>query len=117
MSDPAQLALARKAIADGVTGCYEWDGRQAERVRNDARLQGLTPEYLRQRLREHVCGGGAITQHEEKRPEYSYRDYWYKAILPESGFKHGVFIELELTDPDPDLPAVTIWNAHPQVKR
>ena len=31
-------------------------------------------------------------------------------------FKHGIFVEMELTEDDPDLPGVTIFNAHPQAK-
>jgi hypothetical protein len=116
MNDPAELALAEAAIASGVTGCYEWDDKQAERVRADPGLQGLTPEYIRRRLHEFITTGGKLHQVVETRPEYSYRRYYYKAIVPEPGFPNGVFVELELTDDDPDLPCVTLWNAHPQTR-
>jgi hypothetical protein len=116
MSDSIELALVVAAIASGVTGCYEWDDKAAERVRGDPALQGLTPEYIRQRLYEFVVSGGKIQQVPEKRPHYSHRKYYYKAIINEPGFKHGLFVEMELIDADPELPCITIFNAHPQTK-
>ena len=116
MSNPAQLALAEAAIASGVTGCYEWDDREAERIRGDPQLCGLTPEYIRQRLYVFISNGNHLKQVRERRSRYSHREYYYKAILPEPGAKDGLFVELELTDSDPDLPCVTIFNAHPQSK-
>jgi hypothetical protein len=117
MSDAAELALAEEAIRHGLTttGCCEWDEEAAERVRNDPSLQGLTPEYIRDRLCQFITKeGGSLQQVKESRPEYSYRTYWYKAVFQEAGFKNGIFVELELTETDPDLPGVTIFNAHPQ---
>jgi hypothetical protein len=110
------IVLVKAAIASGVTGCYEWDDKQAERVRNDPGLQGLTPEYIRTRLHEFVVAGGEIDQRRECRSEYSHREFWYMAIIPEPGFKHGIFVEMELTDEDADLPCVTLFNSHPENK-
>jgi hypothetical protein len=110
------IALVKAAIASGVTGCYEWDDKQAERVRNDPGLQGLTPEYIRTRLHEFIVAGGEIDQRRECRSEYSHREFWYMAIIPEPGFKHGIFVEMELTDEDADLPCVTLFNAHAENK-
>ena len=117
MSDPAQLALAEDAVRHGArtTGCCEWDDKAAERVRSDPSLQGLTPEYIRVRLCRFIAAeGGRLRQIRESRPEYSHRAYWYKAVFPEPGFANGIFVELELTETDPQLPGVTIFNAHPQ---
>ena len=61
-----------------------------------------------------IAEGGRLQHVKETREEYSYRAYWYKAVFPEPGFTHGIFVELELTETDPDLPGVTIFNAHPQ---
>ena len=72
MSDLAELALVEAAIASGVTGCYEWDDKEAERVRDDPSLLGLTPEYIRQRLPQFVVGGGKIQQVPESRALYSF---------------------------------------------
>ncbi len=117
MSDPAERALAEEAVRQGLktTGCCEWNDKAAERVSNDPSLQGLTPEYIRDRLCQFIAvEGGSLQQVRESRPEYSYRTYWYKAVFPETGFRHGIFVELELTETDPQLPGVTIFNAHPQ---
>lgn len=116
MANPAEQALAEAAVASGVTGCCEWNDREADRVRGDTRLQGLTPEYIREILCKFIRAGNRLQQIPERRQHYSYREYYYKAIIPEPGFMHGLFVELELTDPDPDLPCVTIFNAHPQLK-
>jgi hypothetical protein len=117
MSDSAEIVLAEDAVRHGVrtTGCCEWDDEAAERVRSDPSLLGLTPEYIRDRLCQFIAAeGGKLQQVKESRPEYSYRAYWYKAVLPEPGFKHGLFVEIELSETDPQLPGVTIFNAHPQ---
>jgi hypothetical protein len=116
MNDPAELDLVYKAIKSGVTGCYEWDDHEAERLRGDPGLQGLTPEFIRLRLHEHVVEGGAIQQVPERRPEYNHRAFCYKTVITEPGFKHGLFVEMELTDEDTDLPCVTLLNAHTQTK-
>ena len=55
-------------------------------------------------------------QRREQRRHYSHRDYWYAAVIPESGFKHGLFVEMELIDDDPELPVVALLNAHPELK-
>jgi hypothetical protein len=123
MSETTVLALAEQAIRSRTRGCCrwsrrrgccEWDEKAAERVRSDANLLGLTPEYLRARAIDFVVAGGEVKQVVEKRPEYSHRDYYYKVIIPEDRFKFGIFVEMELTDQDPELPRVTIFNAHPQ---
>jgi hypothetical protein len=114
--NPVEKGLVEKAIKSGVTGCYEWDDKEAARVRGDPALQGLTPEYIRKRLHDFVTKGGEVMQVPETRPHYDHREYYYKVIIPEAGFKHGLFVEMELTDDDPDLPCVTLLNAHPQSK-
>jgi hypothetical protein len=98
-----------------VTGCCEWADKEAERVRQDPDLQGLTPEYIRERLQQFVAKeGGQVEQVPEKRPHFGHREYYYKAIIQEPGSKHGLFVEMELTHDDPELPSVTLLNAHPQ---
>lgn len=118
MSNPAELALVIEAVKSGatVTGCSEWDDKEAERVRGDPSLQGLTPEYIKKRCIDFVSSNGTVKQVKETRPQYSHRAYYYKLVFPEPGFAHGIFVEMELTEDDPDLPGVTIVNAHPQSK-
>jgi hypothetical protein len=58
--------------------------------------------------------GGKVQQIVEKRPHWSHRQYYYKAIVPYPHlFRKGLFVEMELYD-DPDLPVVLLVNAHEQ---
>ena len=50
----------------------------------------------------------------ETRPDYSDRRFYYKAVLPVSEFRHGLFVEIVLDDDDAELPAVRLVNAHEQ---
>ena len=65
-SDPDEMALVKKAITSGVTGCCEWDDCEATRVRGDSALKGLTPDYIRTRLREFVAQGGLENEQNEE---------------------------------------------------
>src|SRR4051794_40129372 len=114
MSKPEELALVEKAIRSKLGGCCEWHAKSASRGRSETNLQGLTPEHIRKRRIEFVEEGGSVSQVPERRPEYQHREFYYKVIVTEPGFKRGIFVELELTDDDPDVPAVTILNAHAQ---
>jgi hypothetical protein len=119
MSDAdRELALVAKALQSRVGGCVEWiDDRAARRVREDRNNLGLTPEYIKQRVIDHVCaeGAGVVEQRRETRPEYGHRRFWYRVLLPEDGFPRGLFVEMELTDDrDEDFPVVSLLNAHPQ---
>jgi len=115
MKDPAQLELVVKALTCGVTGCVDWEPKQAERVRLDADLRGLSPRRIALMVIDHVMNGGAVFQVEEKRPQWSHRDYYYKVIVPyPEFFTKRLFIEMELLDDDPDLPVVMLVNAHEQ---
>ncbi len=118
MHDPQEHALVCKALRDGLTNCVAWDGKSAERVRQDVDLQGLTPKGLRQELIQHVRSSGddvVIQVKETREPYCNIYGYYYKVILPLAGFRHGVFVEMRLTgDDDHDFPEVTLVNAHRQ---
>jgi hypothetical protein len=116
LKNEAELELVVKALTSWVTGCVEWEPREAERVRNDQYLMGLTPEGIQQDLIDFVLKGGKVRQVKEKRLERSHRHYYYKVIVPYPElFRKGLFVELELFDPDPALPVVLLVNAHEQV--
>ena len=51
---------------------------------------------------------------EERENWRHHRDYWYFCIVPVDGFRHGLFVEMELSDDDPDVPEVALVNAHPE---
>src|SRR5262245_27236826 len=98
MDDPAdQLALVRKALTSGLSNCVEWVNDEAlKRVRDDPGNQGLTPEGIKQLLIEFVQAGGEITQRIEERQRWKdQRDYWYMAVVPVDGFRHGLFVEMD----------------------
>ena len=112
MDDPEELELVRRAIISRITGDCEWDERAARRVR-DSLGPGLTPEVIKELLQDFVRKGGEVHQVPETREEYARdrRDY-YKVIIPVWKFKHGLFVEIILSDDDPENPAVQIVNAH-----
>jgi hypothetical protein len=115
IQDADELLLVQRATVSTVTGDCEWDERAARRVRQDPELQGLTPEGIKELLQDYVANqGGQIQQVPETRPEYSYRRFYYKVIVPVDGFRHGLFTEIVLSDEDPNDPAVRIVNAHEQ---
>lgn len=113
MEDPTELELVYRAILSQVTGDCEWIDREAERVRKDPSLKGLTPQGIKALLRDYVTrkGKAVIKQKPEKRG-YDRQD-WYKVIIEEvPEFKRGLFVEIVLADEDPENPAVWIVNAH-----
>jgi hypothetical protein len=63
------------------------------------------------------CGAGSeVVQHEEEREGWKDRcDYWYHVIVPVRVFPKGLFAEMALVDPDPDLPEIGFINAREEV--
>ena len=118
MPNAPRLDLVHKAICAGIFGNIEWKPDAYARVRADAAMQGVTPEAIRQTLREFVKEGGQLDiRHEireEKRAEDPDNPYWYRAVIPLPEFAHGLFVELVLLDYDEQEPFVLIVNAHPQ---
>jgi hypothetical protein len=119
MDDPGEHALVVKALVGGLSNCVLWDGRSAQIVRGDGELKGLTTSTIKAELTSFVKanGGTVVMQILEARPEWreEYK-FYYKVILPIEDLKHGLFVEIRLTDDDPDVPTVTLVGAHPQRK-
>ena len=116
MDDAAhQHALVTKALRSGLSNCVEWiDDKTALRVRNDPANQGLTPEGIKRLLLDFVRRGGPVEQFPEQRDRWRQRRaFWYRVVFPLDGFAHGLFVELELSDDDADVPVVSLLNAHP----
>jgi hypothetical protein len=117
--DRDEHALVVKALCSGLSNCVEWDETKANIVRNNSDLEGIRPQFIRKELIRYVkANGGSVV---EQRPET--RDIWklnykyfYAVILPVAGFKHGLFVEMILTDDDLEFPAVTLVGSHPQRK-
>jgi hypothetical protein len=116
MDEAAQLDLVRKAITCRVGGCCLWDSRAERRARADRNLGGLTPATIMDLLQDHVAAHPeAVTTRRETRAEYrGAYEWWFRVIVPVDGFTQGLFVELILVDPDPDVPVVWIVNAHEQ---
>ena len=121
MVDPSELHLVAEAfkLACGsrgyVTGYVEWDENAARVSRGKlARLDGLSPEFVREPVIDFVEDGGVISQHEETREDWKSFRFYYKVILMVPGVRRGVFVELRLIDDDPENPAVLIVSAHAQ---
>lgn len=116
MDRPDLHALVVRALTVGLTNCVVWkDDKTMQRVRDNPSLHGLSPSYIRKGLIEHVKAGGAVKQIIETRDEYKDDyDFYYRAVIPLSGFPHGVFVEMILVDDDPEVPVVALVSAHPQ---
>lgn len=111
--DPAKLALVHKAITCGLRGCCEWKDQAYRRLRQSP-IANLTVASIREELIRYVLQGGQVTQLPENREEYSDHEFYYKVVLPVPGLVRGLFVELILTDEDPDVPEVLIVNVHEQ---
>jgi hypothetical protein len=121
MDDPEEHALVVKALQDGLSNCVIWHEKGAALVREDPELQGLTPAFIRRGVidfvRTQADAAAEVKQVPEQRDEWRDRyRFYYKVILPVDGFRHGVFVEMRLTDDDREFPAVTIVRAHVQRK-
>ena len=117
MEESLRLIVVEAIVTHFQTrGCLEWDSREAARIRRDGGLAGLTVEGIKALLVEHVKRGGRVDQRSETRLEkQSRREYWYRVLIPNiPEMPRGLFVELELYDPDPECPSVLILNAHRQ---
>jgi hypothetical protein len=66
-----------------------------------------------QLLVDHSNRGFPIIKRKEDRDErQDRRELWFKVLIPVEELPQPLFFELELTDDDPDVPAVTILNVH-----
>jgi hypothetical protein len=119
MDDEAEHALVVKALEEGLGNCVEWEENSAILVLEDKELQGITPAFIRRQVIDFVRtnGGAVVVQRAEMREAWreKYR-FYYMIILPQMGFTNGLFVELRLSDDDPDFPVVTLVHAHPQTR-
>jgi hypothetical protein len=119
MDDPSEHALVVEALTCRLSNAVEWkDDRTMNRVRNELSTYGLTPRGIKELTREHVRAGGpsTVAQVREKRLEYSDFPYYYRVVVPIDCFRHGLFVEMVLIDPDRESPEVALVNAHEQTK-
>ena len=115
MSNPVELALVRKAIESGLGGCVEWHPKIVDRVAVELARYRLTLKDVRTKLIEYIRAGGQVHQVKEERTVWlDEHEYWYKVIVPVSSLKKGLFVEIVLSDSDPDVPEIFMVNAHEQ---
>lgn len=119
MAALSRLQLVHKAIGAGWRGHIEWKDATARLVRDDPDLLGLTPEGIKELLRQFVLDGHTLTERHETRPEHlaEHPDdpFWYRAVIPVTGLPRGLFVEVRLIDDDPDEPWIQIVSAHRQL--
>jgi hypothetical protein len=123
MDASAEHKLVVRAVCEGLGNCFEWDERASRIVLNDPDMKGCLPRFIRQRVIElaRSTGGACVEQVKELRE--NWRDnyaYYYKVILPISGYRHGIFVEIRYTgdedDEDPEFPEALLVGAHPEKK-
>lgn len=110
MEDPDELALVIQALRDGLGHCVVWHERGARLVREDRDLAGLTPAFIRREVialvRSQTEPSSVMKQIPETREEWRSRYRFYdKVILPVEDYPLGLFVEMRLTDDDPESRA------------
>jgi hypothetical protein len=118
----ARVALIQAAAASPLSNCFDWlDDEVVAVVRQRQDLHGLTPATIRRLAREWIVRHrGRIEERRERRREdwMDRREFWYFVIVPVDpvdDFPRGLFVEMELTTPDPEYPVVSLLNAHPEL--
>lgn len=116
MQDSRELALVLQALTCTLSNCVLWkDDRTQQRIRADRELQGLTPKGIKNLVREFARSNGTIVQVRETRPEYADGyDFYFRAVMTVEDLPLPLFVEMVLSDDDPDCPVVSIVNAHLQ---
>jgi hypothetical protein len=118
----AREALIRAAAASSLSNCFDWLNSDVElAVARRPDLRGLTPPKIKRLAREWITNhNGPIRERREDRTIWmDRREYWYFIIVPVASvdeFPRGLFVEMELTEPDPDCPVVSLLNAHPELE-
>lgn len=112
--------LVRKAAAEATfPSAFDWiNDREALRVTEDSRNQGLTAIEIRELAREWIRMGSRIACVQETRQGYRDRRHFHYDVILENidGFPRGLYVEMELSSPDEDTPTVSLLNAHPPSK-
>jgi hypothetical protein len=110
--------LIQKAAESTFPSDFDWiSDKEANRVTNDASNRWLTATAIRELARDFIKNGGEIKCTPEKREPYKDRRHFHYDIVisgfPDD-FPHGLYVEMELNDPDENEPVVKLLNAHPE---
>lgn len=110
--------LIRKAAESTFMPDFDWiSDSEADRVTNDPRNRGFTASEIRELAREFIRQGGKIACTPETGGQYKSRRYFHYDIVIEDfpdDFPRGLYVEMELNNPDEKEPAAKLLNAHPQ---
>ena len=112
--------LVRKAAASNFKPDFDWiSDTEAIRVTGDPSNRGLTAIEIRELARDWINGGGLIKCVQEQREGYRDRRHRHYdiTILPLDGFPNGLYVYMEICNPDENDPAVNLLNAHPPSSR
>jgi hypothetical protein len=108
--------LVRKAAESKFRSDFDWiNDKKAIRVAGDPRNRGLTASEIRELARDWIRDGGKIKCVRETREEYrDRRNFHYDIIVMDlAEFSRGLYVYMELCNPDEDDPTVNLLNAHP----
>ena len=91
MSNPTELALVRKALDVGISGCVEWNTRVVEQLVAELSRHGLTLRSVRKNVIEYVRNGGEVFQIKEEREQsvYIQTDWDYPGTASSFGWSVG----------------------------
>lgn len=108
--------LIRKAAASDFRPAFDWiNDKEALRVTGDPSNQGLTADEIKELAREWILEGNDIKCVPERREDYRDRRHFHYDIIIQNlaTFSRGLYVYMELSDPDETDPTVSLLNAHP----
>jgi hypothetical protein len=110
--------LIRKAAESTFRPDFDWiNDSEASRVSDDPSNRGFTAIEIRDLAQDFVRDGGNVICTPEKRESYRERRHFHYDIIVNCApddFPYGLYVDMELCNPDEDEPAVNLLNAHPQ---
>ena len=111
-----RIDLVRKAAASTFGGDFTWiNEKEAMLAVSRADNRGLTDLQIRDLARKWICAGNTIKCVPENRERWKHRRHFHYDIIIGNlaDLPRGLFVEMELTNPDEDEPEVHILSAHP----
>ncbi len=117
-SPQCRTDLVRKAAREGDSfrSAFDWiNDKQARIAEDNPGNRGLRATEIRQLAENWILDGNQIDCVPEGRNGYKERRHFHYDIiignLPD--FPRGLYVEMELSNADPDVPSVSLLSAHP----
>jgi hypothetical protein len=111
-----RVDLVRKSAVSKFESDFDWINDKEElRVTQDPRNQGLTAKEIKELARDWIVAVNEIKCVKETREGYKDRRHYHYDIVIQKlgGFPLGLYVYMELCNPDESDPAVHLLNAHP----